>query len=96
MKDKMNVLTKSEQIQILTLAPPSWSISKKQKELNVSEYTVKKARSVCSTKCILGLPERKCGKTLPADLALRKTAQVIEDFYCNDSRQRPGKRIMSV
>ena len=94
MKDKMKVSTKSEQIQILTLAPPS--ISKTQKELNVSEYTVKKARSVCSTKCILGLPERKCGKTLPADLALGKTAQVFEDFYCNGSRQIPGKRIMSV
>ena len=89
MKGKMKVSTKSEQIQILTLAPPSWSISKTQKEFNVSEYMVKKARSVCSAKGILGLPERKRGKTLPAE-----TAQLIENFYCNDenSRQMPGKK----
>eukprot|EP00795_Rhopilema_esculentum_P017865 gene17865-biopygen566 len=89
MKYKMKVSTRSEQIQILTLAPPSWSISKTQKEFNVSEYMVKKARSVCSAKGVLGLPERKRGKTLPAE-----TAQLIENFYCNDenSRQMPGKK----
>lgn len=54
---------KNEKIQILTLLPTSWSVSKIQSEFPTSSvYLIRLAKTLKSTKGILSTPERKHGK----------------------------------
>ena len=88
-KDKMNVSPNHKQLQLLTLAPESWSIEKTVKEFNVSEYKVKQARQLKKDHGILADPKPKVGRKLSKQIEEKVTA-----FYQNDehSRQLPGKK----
>ena len=89
MKIKLKTVTYPEKIQIVTLAPNSWSRKFCAEYFNVSEYLVRTARELKKEKGILAKPEPKQGKKLS-----KETVQLIPDFYEDDeySRQMPGKK----
>jgi hypothetical protein len=89
LKEKCAVSTKQEQISILTLAPPSWTIEKTATEFDVSRYLVKRARELKKSKGILSKPMPKKGKQLTETTKLR-----VAEFYESDeySRVCPGKK----
>ena len=64
MKEKLQdqILESSRRIQILTIAPASWSRAKLADFFGVSEYMVREARKLAKTKGILELPDRKKAK----------------------------------
>ena len=63
LKAKCAVSSKQELIQLLTIAPRSWSIKRVATEFQVSEYIVRKARALCLTDGILTNPQaKKCHK----------------------------------
>ena len=68
MKDKLKTnLSRHQKIQILTIAPKSWSRRKVAEEFDVSEYLVRKARALTSEKGTLALPEPKQGRKIPQE-----------------------------
>jgi hypothetical protein len=89
MKNKIKISNRRQKIQILTIAPASWSIEKTKTEFNVSTYMVRQARKLAKEKGILELPEQKKGKVLSEE-----TRRCVIDFYCDDeySRLMPGKK----
>ena len=89
MKEKLKVSNRGQRLQILTLAPRSWSILKTMEEFEVTAYMVRQARKLAAEKGILGTPNEKKGKVISEDLKQRVVA-----FYCDDeySRQMPGKK----
>lgn len=89
LKEKILSVGRSQKIQILTLAPESWSKEKVMKEFNVSEYIVRQARKLKREKGILAIPDPKKGKTLSEN-----TIKLVTDFYQNDesSRVLPGAK----
>ena len=63
-KEKLSTIkTNREIIQVLTLAPETWSIKKVANFFNVTEYPACKARSLVQEKGILALPDKKMEKT---------------------------------
>ena len=89
-KEKISTITGNREIiQVLTLAPLSWSIKKVAEFFNVTEYAARKARRITKEKGILALPERKSGKALSQD-----TIDLVQTFFEDDefSRQMPGKK----
>ena len=59
-KEKLSTIkTNREIIQVLTLAPETWSIKKVANFFNVTEYAAHKARSLVQGKGILALPDKK-------------------------------------
>ena len=76
-------------IQILTIAPQSWSRSKVANFFNVSEYLVCKSRKLAETKGILESPDSKKGKTISEEVR-----QSVLLFYEDDeySRLMPGTK----
>ena len=63
-KEKFSTIkTNREIIQVLTLAPETWSIKKVANFFNVTEYTAHKARNLVQEKGILSLPDKKREKT---------------------------------
>lgn len=82
-------ITRREKIQLLTIAPKSWSRRKVAEKLNVSEYLVRKARAVCNEKGILAMPEPKEGRKLP-----KETIEAVKQFYEDDefSYMFPGAK----
>lgn len=89
LKEKMKVSSRQKQVQILTLAPQSWSITKTVQEFQVSEYKVKLARTLLKEKGVLGDVEPKLGRPLSKQVEER-----IKSFYQNDeySRVLPGAK----
>ena len=89
MKDKLKVSNRQRKIQILTMAPRSWSIQKTKEEFQVSEYIVRQARKLASEKGILELPDQKRGKAVTEEVK-----NYVTSFYSDDefSRQMPGKK----
>ena len=77
------------QIQLLTLAPQSWSVKKVSAFFEVNEYKVKSAKNIFNTKGLLGIPDPKKGKRLSMD-----TMDMVLSFYENGvhSRLMPGKK----
>ena len=64
-KEKLSTIkTNREIIQVLTLAPETWSIKKVANFFNVTQYAACKARSLVQEKGILALPDKKEGKKL--------------------------------
>ena len=64
-KEKLSTIkTNREIIQVLTLAPETWSIKKVANFFNVTEYAACKARSLVQEKGILALPDKKIEKKL--------------------------------
>ena len=63
-KEKLSTIkTNREIIQILTLAPETWSVRKVANFFNVTEYAAHEARTLFQQKRILALPDKK-GKKL--------------------------------
>src|SRR5207253_10078355 len=66
LKDKFNATStsKSEQVQIMTILPLSWSIKKIEAQFGCSDYMVRKAKKLVKEKGILSTPNPKPGKVL--------------------------------
>ena len=64
-KKKLSTIkTNRKIIQVLTLAPETWSIKKVANFFNVTEYVARKATSLVHDKGNLALPDKKKGKKL--------------------------------
>ena len=90
LKEKFKITTqRSEQIQILTVLPQSWSIARIQSEFDVSNYMARKSKELVKEKGILSMPDPKPGPSLPSE-----TIDLVHSFYQSDdiSRPMPGKR----
>lgn len=89
LKEKLHVSKRQEQIQILTMAPQSWTIKQVMQEFGVSEKMVKTARTLKNDVGILALPKSKCGKKLPEDVK-----QTVIEFFQDPefSRICPGRK----
>ena len=89
LKAKCTVASKQEVVQLLTIAPTSWSISTVAEEFKVSEYLVRKARNLRETSGILANAERKKGHALSTEIEA-----AVKSFYEDDefSRICPGKK----
>ena len=75
-------------MQILTMLPKSWSISKIQAEFGASNFMARKAKLV-KDKGILSGPDPRPGYTIP-----QETSDLVVGFYESDgcSRLMPGKK----
>ena len=80
---------RSEQIQILTVLPQSWSITRIQNEFGVSNYMARKSKHLVKEKGILSMPDPKPGPSLPSE-----TIDLVHSFDQSDdvSRITPGKK----
>ena len=90
MKEKLQTCnTRREKIQVLTLAPNSWSRKKVAEEFNASDYAVRQARILLKEKGLMALPEPRKGKKLSDT-----TVELVRKFYEDDeySRLMPGKK----
>ena len=75
-KQKLSTIKiNKEVIQVLALAPETWSIKKVAHFFNVIEYAACKARSLVQEKRILVLPDKK-GKNISQDI-------LVKAFYEN-------------
>ena len=88
-KQKCSKATANETVQLVTLAPQSWTISQTVSILNVSKHLVKKARTLREAAGILAIPGKRKGHVLSEDV----TAAAIA-FYQEDeiSRVCPGQK----
>ena len=86
LNEKFRVTTKSEQVQILTVLPKSWTKKRIQAEFGVSDYMARKSKQLVR---ILSTPDPKPGPCLPTN-----TVQLDTDFYESDeiSRIMPGRK----
>ena len=95
LKEKFQATTKrSEQLQILTVLPQSWTRKRIQDEFGVSDYMARKSKQLVREKGILSSPDPKPGNSLPSE-----TVKLVIDFYESDeiSRMMPGmKNFVSV
>ena len=82
----MLISSKQKQVQLITLAPQSWTIATTT-EFNVSKHKVKQARKLKSEKGILAEVKPKVGKSLSKDVEERMTACYEENEH---SRLLPG------
>ena len=73
------IKTNREIIQILTLAPVTWSIKKVANLFNATEYAPRKAGSLVQEKGILALPDKK-GKKLKIQLIWLKYSMKVMNF----------------
>ncbi|XP_038055996.1 uncharacterized protein LOC119727987, partial [Patiria miniata] len=90
LKEKFHSLTRtSEQVQVLTVLPTSWSIHKITEEFGASNYMARKAKKLVKEQGILAIPNPKSGKVLT-----KETEQKVRDFYLSEaiSRQMPGMK----
>ena len=78
-----------KKLQLLTLCPDSWSRKYASEYFGVSEYLVRKSRSLKGEKGILAESEPKAGKSL-----LSSTVDLVLNFYEDDeySHMMPGKK----
>jgi hypothetical protein len=90
LKEKFHITGKeSEKVQILTVLPKSWSISKIQKEFKASNNMAWTSKKLLVEKGILSSPNVKPGKVLPP-----ATAEMVKQFCVSDeiSRIMPGTK----
>ena len=80
---------RSEQVQVLTVLPKSWSVKKVQQEFGVSEYLARQSKKLVEERGILSLPGPSRRPSLPTE-----TVVVVCSFYESDdiSRVMPGKK----
>ena len=78
-----------EKVNILILAPESWSFSKTCNEFDVSEYLIKKARKLKNSKGILAETEKEKGNVL-SDATKLKVLEILKSDEF--SRMCPGKK----
>lgn len=88
-KKKYEVSSKQKKLQLLTLAPESWTIKKTSEEFGATEYLVRKARELRNIHGILPEPQVKAGKPLSTE-----TIKLVVDFYQSDEYSRicPGQK----
>ena len=79
MKEKLTTAKYSEKIQILTLAPDSWSCWYCAEHFNVSEYQARTARELKKVKGILAYPAQKQGKVIS-----QNTIDLVLSMYQNN------------
>ena len=90
LKEKFQTTTKrSEQLQILTILPRSWTRKQIQSEFGVSDYMARKCKQLVREKGVFSSPNPKPGHSLPSE-----TVEIVTDFYQSDevSRTMPGKK----
>ena len=90
LKEKFQVTKKrSEQVQVLTVLPKSWSVKKIQQEFGVSEYLARQSKKLVEERGILSLPGPLHGPSLPSE-----TVNTVCTFYESDdiSRVMSGKK----
>ena len=91
LKEKLDddSIKSNRKIQLLTIAPFSWSRKKISEYFNVSEYMVKEARKITKNEGILELPQPKKGKLLHPDII-----RTVEQFYEDDeyTKLMPGRK----
>ena len=89
-REKINISSKQEQVQILTtITPESWSIRKTCQEFEVSEHLVRKARKLQCEKGLLAKPDAKKGQQIPQNVK----DEVLEFYQIDDfTRLCPGKK----
>ena len=90
LKVKFQATTKrSEQLQILTILPQSWTRKRIRAEFGVSDYMARKSKQLVQEKGILSSPDPKAGSSLPSE-----TVKLVTDFYESNeiSRTMPGKK----
>ena len=80
---------RSEELQILTVLPKSWSLKKIQQEFGVSNHMARTSKDLVKEKGVLSLPGPKPGPSLPPE-----TVDIVHAFYERDniSRVMPGKK----
>ena len=87
---KINISSKQEQVQILTITPESWSIRRTCQEFKVSEHLVKKARKLWCKKGLLAKPDAKKGAENSTKC---EGYEVFEIYQLDDfTRLGPGKK----
>ncbi|CAH0391660.1 unnamed protein product [Bemisia tabaci] len=81
--------SRSEKLQILTILPKSWTVSKIEKTFNTTNYTARLAKKLQAEKGILATPNIKIGRILSAEIE-----EQIKKFFESDeiSRVMPGKK----
>ena len=90
LKEKFQATTKtSEQLQILTVLPRSWTRKRIQSEFGVSDYMARKCKQLVQEKGVFSTPDPKPGPSLPPE-----TMQIVTEFYQSDevSRIMPGRK----
>ena len=89
MRENINISSKPEQVQILTITPEGWSIRRTCQEFEVSEHLVRKARKLQCEKGILAKPDAKKGHQIPQNVK----DKVLEFYHLDDvTRLCPGKK----
>ena len=86
---KLQVSPKHRHIQLLTLAPESWSIQRTAEEFDVSIYQATEAKKLKKQKGILAERSPRVGRQLPKEIEEKVIAFYHEDEY---SRIMPGKK----
>ena len=61
---------RSEQVQVLTVLPKSWSVKKVQQEFGVSEYLARQSKKLVEERGILSLPGPSRGPSLPPETVI--------------------------
>ena len=89
LKEKLKMSSAQEKVNILILAPESWSFSKTCNEFDVSEYLIKKARKLKNSKGILAETEKEKGNVLSDETKLKVLEILKSDEF---SRMCPGKK----
>ena len=90
LKEKFEMSGKrSEQMQVLTVLPSSWSIRKIQDEFSVTNFMARAAKKLAREKGVLSTPNPKPGRSIPETVV----EQVKRSYNSDDiSRQMPGKK----
>ena len=73
----------AEKVQILTILPKSWSISKIQAKFGASNFMARKAKQLVKDKGILSSPDPRPGYTIP-----QETSDLVVGFYESDGCSR--------
>lgn len=83
----------SVKVQVLTVLPKSWSISKIQAEFGASNFMARRAKQLVKERGVLSSPDPRPGRTIP-----QETSDLIVGFYENDgcSRLMPGLHLSKV
>ena len=90
LKEKFEMSGKrSEQMQVLTVLPSSWTIRKIQDEFGVTNFMARAAKKLAKEKGVLSTPNPKPGRSVPETII-----EQVKRFYESDdvSRQMPGKK----
>jgi hypothetical protein len=75
--------SRSEQVQVLTVLPKSWSIRKIENQFHASNYMARQAKRLVEEKGILSTPNSKSGHSLSETIV-----KDVKEFYSCESISR--------